>query len=275
MTRSIKSYTIAAMLMALALLALTACNTNNSNAPIVRIAPDPTPTIAPSPTAAPATPTPAPTEPPAAMPPAPISPYGRGAAAEFLLQYVSLFSFGFVAYDGTYRNFAFDELYPPPLVRFEGLAQEPWVHYSDPDGNLLCDSPFVRNEAFAASFRLFNFGNDGKPDIIIMWAVPQTCAASWEVHRYIDGAYEAVGSLGALHGFYHDSAGRLVVAYRDFLRDVVAHYYLIFTADGMIEEPIPAAVIDFIGPLTPILPLTELEEELTASIRERLYAGLS
>ena len=226
-----------------------------------------------------------------------ISEFGRQAAAEFLSQYISAFSFGFMAGDGTYRDWlgSAGELDARPLVVYQRIDRDPWVVYYDRQGNRLEDVPFISRDAVVTSFYLYGLDNDGIPTIILRWGVPETCAVSCVVFRFIDGKYREMGSMLSHYNLFRDYAGRLIVLYNSDMDGVYGYYYLRFTDDGMEKEAV-AGVMDGwdIGTwwehhgspefaesptifgtgaaLIPIPRLTDLQDELTDIIRERLLA---
>jgi len=265
-------------------IAFTACNTADETAeitpPAVTLAPL---TTIPPVTTAPVEPTPSP-EPP--------TEFAYQHLEDFLSNFLTLTgSFGFMTDDGTYRDFSSNIFEARPLVVWERLSEYPWVVYFDRLGNRLENTTCIVGEGFATDFALYYLGNNGVPDIVIRWGIPETCAAFRHLFRFIDGEYRNIGTIKGWYNFFLDPDGRLVVLYDDALNGPMAYYYLNFNG-SMIEHEhlLDTADIGYeawidhhwsdefrdnpyiIGtdiPLTPVLPLTELHAEIVQAIRLR------
>ena len=215
---------------------------------------------------------------------------GRQVATDFIRQYRSTWSFGFLAYDGVYRNFAWEELNPRPLVVFESLGREPWVVYLDREGNRIENVPYIEGESFAGDFSLYDLDGSGIPVIVIRFGIPQTCASYREVFRFVDGEYRLAGRLKAFHRFFYDPDGRVIVMYEDAVNGSHFGYYFFgFNADGITHESVITldetemeqwgdhhwseefatnpTIFGTDIPLTPIMPLSDLQNEITEYLR--------
>ena len=273
---------------AMVLLALTACgNTGDvtTTTPILTKVLPPLVVVT--------TPTPLSTTPPEQ--PVLSSEFTQQHLEDFLSNFLTLTdSFGFLAGDGTYRDFAHNQFETRPLVVWERLGEYPWVAYFDRLGNRIVDSPCIVGEGFATDFALYDLGNNGIPDIVIRWGIPETCAAFRHLFRFADGEYRYFGTIKDWYNFFHDPDGQLIVLYDSALTGTAAYYFLHFNDNSMQHEPLfDDTELDFqewmdhhwneefaanptiIGtdiPLTPVLPLTELHAEILQAIR--LYHGV-
>ena len=207
--------------------------------------------------------------------PVEISENGRWRAEDFVMQFQSLYGLGFSNEDGTYSDFSLNLLDTRPLVLYVFQTPPPLGIFYDRFGLRIEDVPFIiDNDMVAMSFSLFDLGNDGNPDIVIRWQVPNTCMIREELFRLIEDpdtgktAYKSMGFL-YLWGFslFHDSDGQLVVLYDSVKYDVYAYFYLTFTDDGIVHIP---ADMNANTPLAPILPLTDLQEEIVSHIQEHI-----
>jgi len=263
------------------------------------IAIDPTPEPTPEPT-----PWPVNAETPFVPPTVEISEFGRHAAQCFISQFPTLFSFHYRFEDGTFgQNIAGNlaTAFYPPLVSYtrnDGLA------FFDRHGNEIEDAPFIIGEGLfdrgvAFSANLYYLGNNGIPDIIITWGVPDTGATRRELFRFIDNDFRSIGTLNAHHNFFYTPDGRLIVLYADEYNSVHGYYYLTFPNNTIAHELIIAPNMNtwetgeswhnhhtwqyffenlnphMYGtnqPLTRIPSLNELRGELAADIIEQLLA---
>jgi hypothetical protein len=219
------------------------------------------------------------------------SEFGRQAAEKFLSAYLSLFSFGY-KHEGVYRNYPDgSELSMRPLVLWGQIDEPPWNIYLDRYGNRIEDSSFVADGEYAAAFLLYDLDDDDIPEIIIHWVLPESCGYGLEIFKFIDGEYRDMGFLKGWHKFFYDDTGRIVVLYDDDKDGKYAYYYLNFTDDEIEHEEIPigdftweqwrahhggeefATAPTIFGTeisLTRIHPLTELREEITSSVKQKL-----
>ena len=163
----------------------------------------------------------------------PISDFGRLVAEEFLSQYWSLFSFGLRISDGYYRNFHNHEeiLLYRPLVLWD-------FEFYDRQGNVIEDSIFAESSTrnIALNFWLYDFDNDGIPEIIISGGILETCVGSQELFRFIDGEYRSMGTFKAPPMFFHDELGQVIAFYNfEMHSDVFGYYYFELTDTGMVH----------------------------------------
>jgi len=161
----------------------------------------------------------------------PISDFGRQVAEEFLSQYWSLFSFGLRNSDGYYRSFHCHEeiLLHRPLVLWD-------FEFYDRQGNLIEDSIFAQSSTrnIALDFKLYDFDNDGIPEIIISGGIIESCAGSQELFRFIDGEYRSMGTFKAPPMFFHDELGQVIAFYNfEMHSGAFGYYYFGFTDEGM------------------------------------------
>ena len=230
-----------------------------------------------------------------------ISEFGRQVAEEFLMQYVSIFSFGWKNADGTYFNWVTRETTSVrSLVTLVtgisgyGTESELWyMYYLDRLGNPIFDVPFICTYGVyvALTFELFDLNNNGIPDIVFGSGIPESCAFRQDIFMFIDGEYRNVtpAVLESWH-FIYDYSGQLIVNVLGWGANVYYHAWV--TSDGMDIELLfgycccnyPFTEIPThdargnpirIGghmPRTPVRPLACLQEELTQIITARLYA---
>ena len=225
-----------------------------------------------------------------------ISDFGRQVAEEFLMQYVSLFSFGTINADGSYFNWVTRETTSVRSlvtgISGYGTASELWYeNYVDRLGNPITDVPFISGEMIAMTFELFDLNYNGIPDIVIGFGIPDTCAFSVSLFMFIDGEYKDVTPEGIWQLiFSYDYSGQLVIHEWGWGQSRLYHAWV--TCDGLdIEYLFSGCCCEYphtdipthdargnpirIGghmPRTPVRPLACLQEELTEIITARLYA---
>ena len=213
------------------------------------------------------------------------------ALEDFLSQFTTLFSFG-VRFDE-------DEDYSnmPYLVYWDHIRGA----FFDYSNNEISEAPFIRNEVtFADSFVLYDFDGNGVPDILIRWRFGGTSMARVTHHRFIDGEYREMSVRHSNeYDFFFDDTGQPIARYTDWYGSgaLVGYYSLRFTSNNIVSELIadfheefqiseaweehhilnhpypPIQNPTMFGtdrPLTRVPRLTALEEELTASIIQRL-----
>jgi len=210
--------------------------------------------------------------------------------AEFLGDWLSLFSLGRRTnlWDNdsdlaNWRDWSVAD--SPPLV-YGGLDEENMSQFFDQHGNIIpATATFIYNNWgnnwVAHSFSLYDFGDGGIPVILIRYANFEWGFTA--LYRFVDGQYRRTEVLAIGTAFYTDSNGELVVV--EFDHGEIRVSYLTLTADRIQKN---VAVdwtwfeefewIDYayapnimeIGSLTPIEPLTEMEERVTSVITRRL-----
>ena len=215
-----------------------------------------------------------------------ISDFGRQVTEDFLVQFLSIFSFGFAMEDNT-------------LVWYDWQAMlDGNTIFRDQAGNIIEDAPFLLgNCCVAVHYGLYNFDGSGIPHIIIWYSPLIFATAHQALYRFIDGEFVSVQDFHAIGAnFFRDELGRIVVFYNDFYNGRHGYYYMNFDNGVTFESIITQADIhdfsawmDFhqwtlrggtwhpefsvmFGTDTPItwLWLYQAEAEITASIMERL-----
>jgi len=278
---------------------ITISEINIIRGPHITTDPTPEPTSPPTPEP---TPWPVNTETPFVPPTVEISEFGRQVTHDFITQFPTLFSFHYRFEDGSFgQNIAGNLAYSfyPPLVSYSrtyGLV------FFDRHGNEIEDAAFIigeglfdRGVAFHAS--MYYLGNNGIPDIVITWGVPDTGATRREMFRFIDGEFRSMGILNAPCNFFYTPDGRVIVLYDSEYNSVHGYYYITFLNNVIAHELIIApnmytwesgeswrnhhmwpyffenpnpTMYGTNQPLTQIFPLTELQGELAADIIEQL-----
>ena len=192
--------------------------------------------------------------------------------------------------------------------------------FFDAFGNRINDAPWLISwhgsgwsmYNFASSFRLFDFGNNGIPDLVVHYS--QTFEGGYggatQVYRYVNGSFrrlENSGRLTSQHMLFVDVNGNIIAFinnayFGDFyyaevtltnnrldMREIVSMWDLGWEweqwqdfhwlersqdADGnwrlvdgwMFRNP---TILGTNIPITPLEPLTSLQEEITANLRDR------
>ena len=218
-----------------------------------------------------------------------ISDFGRQVTEDFLVQFLSIFSFGFAAEHNTLVWHDWQATYDGKTV------------FRDQAGNIIEDAPFIFGDAFAFRYSLYYLGNNGIPDVFINFGIPNSGIDAGILHRFIDNDFIAIDFFSPSPLLFRTEEGRLIALFSSELGgERLGYYYVTFKGSELILEPI---VIDYdhstwwdfhsrwqrradgtsfldidtiFGtdiPITHLPRLTELEAEITASIMERL--GLS
>ena len=212
-----------------------------------------------------------------------ISEHGRQAAENFLSGYLSLFSLGWHHNDTFYRWGSWSEsevLDEVPLVYVE--FEWPKINWYDGavydrGGNLFPDDvPFLNNTLIADLFWLYDFDDDGIPEILIRYT-----AETWSftvLYKYVDGKYRDVLDARFWPSFYTDDYNRVIMVEADH-GDTWASI-LTFTEEGVeVELHTGISVVDLSGNspqqvdlsgLIEIEPLITLKGEIFDSIKGRI-----
>lgn len=179
---------------------------------------------------------------------------------DFLMQYQSVYSFGWVnPTDGSYANWPRREAEGRPLV-LESLSETPpdgmiaelrtwqdpmeWTVFYDRDGNRLDDAIFIDGEFYASGFRLYDLGYGEMPVILMSWSVLHSQERMLDVFAFSNGEYHLIGRLA------NDYYGRLLANYNGIFRSqdgqfMILHYhwwggyfayYLTYTENGWVKD---------------------------------------
>jgi len=169
----------------------------------------------------------------------------------------------------------------------------------DRDGNRLteADTPWVLYGLYATEFTLWDFDNDGMPDIRIEYSGNDDSGVMHSLFRFIDGEYRRVRipnewnnsgfsyywGDGFYHTYYLDSEGNLIehgvtsvgTWYNAITFDGrVATYNMLastdFDATPRVDAPIPHYLPGTSNWLIPIQPLTALQSQIETNVRQRL-----
>ena len=224
-----------------------------------------------------------------------ISDFGRQVTEDFLVQFLTLFSFGWRRVEGEeYFDLRRGVIQEAPLV---WTASGP-PYFFDNRGNIIEDAPFLLGDSMiAASFELFDLNHSGIPDILVRFGIPETGAATRILYRFVDGEFVASTPLDFFILFCNEQERIIALFHSEYGQNMLGYYYMIFEDSEMILEPI---VIDYdhstwwdfhsnwqrradgthfldidtiFGtdiPITHVPRLIELEAEITTSIKERL-----
>jgi len=219
--------------------------------------------------------------------PKPAIEFSMDLAEDFLSQFISIFSLGihidgnFYYWDDWRRDLQYAlQLSSSPLVYIElddGRRTQDHNWYNgrafDKYGYLIPDDAvFLHSGLIANSFAIYDLDEDGIPEILISFSA---LSVGFDIlYRFIDGEYQAVAdTFGGLR-FYRDKDGSIIALTPDhgelfvtqinLLPDSTEVEHLVTISDGE-----PDAEFDMTSK-TPVARLTWLEEEITASIKERL-----
>jgi|GEM_PF-3405256 len=175
------------------------------------------------------------------------------------------------------------------LISYELLEGTWFNRHGEP-----IDQPwFVQYSTVPWGFSLLDFDNNGIPEILIYYGGLHFGGPPFPaIYRFIDGRYTQVIQLNRMPDFFTDRDGRIIVHYNVDYGGAYGYYHLIFTDDGaqkmLISEPSgddwaawqehhqypyfqqnPTIFGMPEKTLTPILPLTELENRITESVMRR------
>ena len=285
--------------------------------------------------------------PPFIPPPVYISEFGRQVAEEFLSEKTTIFTnFSFLTaraetvWDADRRRLMQTGRFVLGVEEIDGIWQQ-IISYEAPDmylspteagewaffdrqGNRIYDAPWMyvwREDDwselyYASDFRLFDFNNNGIPDIFIHFnqTFEGGYAGFYRIFRFVDGEYrmlEMQGWISRIHDLFFDSEGRIIVFGNSDYHGEYQYSYLVLTDE--LAEFHHVAGLDFLAsdcyndiwnawqkhhwyqseetadgwrladswrnhnptifgtdiPLTPIYALTDLRQEIIASLRER------
>ena len=216
-----------------------------------------------------------------------ISDFGRQVTEDFLAEFLSIFSFGWGPDSDA-------------LVRFYRVSPfvPPYFIYYDQMGNIIEDVSFLLGNAMVAfGFELFDLDHSGIPDIVVRFSVPDICASTRILYRFIDGKFVPSEPLEHF-SFFRNEEGHIIALFNSMLgQSMVGYYYMVFDGLEIILEPIVTEVDDWAAwwsfhtyrqnadgahildidtifgtdiPIIHVPRMTELEAEITASIKERL-----
>jgi len=136
------------------------------------------------------------------------------------------------------------------------------------------DVPFIRERNFiAADFWLYDLNDDGVPEVVVTFGMPQTSWIYYVLYAFVDGGFREIGYVGT--SFYRDGEGNLITessepgdaAYFDFEFDGRSAWINELLIEGMWDDD---EIVEFRATLTPIERLSEMEQSVTASVGERL-----
>lgn len=139
------------------------------------------------------------------------------AIAEFLSQFGTLFSLSWERDGGAQYN----------LDNSGG-----WF---DRNGNPMAPPTFLRGEwqHVPVSYLIYDFEQDGIPEIVVLFGQPFSSDAQYVVYRFIDGAYQEVGTLSWGLRAFVDRAGRTVIHYDDAYSGEFSYSYLTFVENRL------------------------------------------
>ena len=255
--------------------------------------------------------------------PAQISEFGRQVAEDFLMQFYPILSG--IDLIGVHKSLETNNFYDTRFVEdsfgnwYEDIRQVEieelagffypnlfaymWVRGGqgnmdklvlvDTRGNVITETeaPHILGDAVAWSITgMYDMDNDGIPEIVIRFGVPETCNVAGVVFKFIDGEFRQVTGFSSSWLFFDDNGDIIYIA-GDFTGS--GNYYRLRFTDSGIEKEIIVAFEEWGGdewrehhrypyfdnnptiigtniPLTPVPRLTGLQAEITTSINQRL-----
>ncbi|MCL2562888.1 MAG: hypothetical protein FWE08_02495 [Oscillospiraceae bacterium] len=227
------------------------------------------------------------------------------AEAEFLSQFVTLFSFSWERNGGA-------------LYNLDWVGGEP--SWFDRNGNPIGWPSFASDEWFIpVRYHLYDLDNNSVSTIFIHFNSMGSSEGAYVIYRLINGTYQEVGRLPYMGlSLFRDSSGRLVALYHSPYYEHYAYYYLTFSGNVLRKEVIVDTQAYYLAGegwqqyffnhitgertpfeerspwgscsaweahyaqgsptifgmpderLTPIRPMTELQESINAAVRARL-----
>jgi hypothetical protein len=205
----------------------------------------------------------------------------RSLAENFLSNYPSLFGTDMISNKN--EN-------PEAFVYFDFALNGDNTHsgrmYFDRSGEVIHEAPFLLGQApeqfVAWDYTLIDLDNNGVPAIVINYVYPESSGnSSYNVYRFIDGAFILTGAFYHPQ-FFRNNDGYVIVFewYNDQLRvsrsipDDRTHFELVSDLGefwwGDVNDKTPALFDMLNEPLTPIEPLTELQQSVTESVLQIL-----
>jgi len=201
----------------------------------------------------------------------------RSSAEDFLSNYLSIFGIDWVGSEN-----------PDAFVLYDFAPSDDSSHagriYYDRMGNVIHEAPFLIGEAtdqlVAWEYSLFDLDHNGIPAIDIRYVYPESGGGfPHNLYRYVNGEYRYVGAVTSPQ-FFVDSSGQTIVFewnYED-LRvtrlisgegiELIADWGQFWGGDVIDKNP---SLFDMLNePLTPIEPLTELQQSVTESVLQIL-----
>ena len=142
--------------------------------------------------------------------------------------------------------------YDLPKFTFRWTSSEEETGFFDRNGNKIINAPWINiwefdgwyDYNFADYFKLFNFGNNGIPDIVVHFQqTAETCYMGFsEIFRYIDGEFKRLemvtytiegerftgAGLGTFHEFLLDTDGRVITFIDDGMVSIGTYANIIF-----------------------------------------------
>ena len=214
---------------------------------------------------------------------------GRRLTEQFLLQYPSIFSLGVLTDDGMLSFGWSEDVDENPLVYivYGHAAQNNWdagrVYFAD--GTLVpTTARFINNTLLAVNFALYDFNNNGIPEILITYTAETF--GGIVIYSYFDGEFQAVGTVSSAVEFFRNAEGQVIILAHN--HDMAMFYRIDTTPAG---EMFAVLVYDWDSPiwdwdnmhldwwshhewphgdLTPIKPLETLHEIISSTVRRQL-----
>jgi len=153
----------------------------------------------------------------------------RQAIEDFLVQFISIFSFGY----GMDSN---------ALVRFDrenafAQGRETSVFF-DNQGNPIYDAPFILGDmVYASRFSIYDLDGDGIPEIFITFLEFSNSLGLTVIYRLIDGEFTPIRYYDCRGRFIRDAQGRLILFFNDVKDGSIFGYRLVtFAGDKLVTE---------------------------------------
>ncbi|MCL2568771.1 MAG: hypothetical protein FWE12_04960 [Oscillospiraceae bacterium] len=147
--------------------------------------------------------------------------------AEFLSQFVTLFSMGWGRDAGELYNFD---------RAFIVDGSSGWF---DRDGNEIETPSFLKHDAFVpVSYRLYDLDHGDMLTILIRFGRPNTSEGGYSVYRFVDGTFQEVRRFPnwGFAGLFRDNANQIVAAW--ISPNFMDYSYLTFSGNTMQLDPI-------------------------------------
>ena len=170
----------------------------------------------------------------------------------------------------------------PPFLIFRDDSS----FYADPvTGEVMTHAPYLNDFFVMLDYNLYDFDGSGVPAVVIRWVLPETCSSYHEVYIFENGEYRLLAVFWSLPSFYLSPAGDVII-YELNLGDVrvvkftddevssievlVDWHFPDYHWESLNEHPFTYEM--FGGMLTPIVPLSTLQQGIHSNITERLRA---